>query len=195
MPKAGDVIKNPVTGDQITFLLTAHETNGTLLRFETVSSVGRSGPPFHLHEVTEEYFKVLSGKLGVIVGAQRDRHILEPGQPFAIAPGTPHTFYNAGDEPVRHITEMRPAGGFATALETLYGLARDGKLSKRGAPTNIWQLAIITQQTESWFVGPPISVQKAIFGALATIARWLGYPESYPDYRARPDADLKGQGK
>ena len=194
MPKAGDVIRNPVTGDQIVFLLTAHETNGALLRFETVSAVGRRGPPLHLHEVTEERFEVLSGKLGVIVGAQRDHHILEPGQSLVVPPGMPHTFYNAGDEPVRSITEMRPAGGFATALETLYGLASDGKVSKRGAPRNIWQLAIITQQTESWFVGAPIGVQKAIFGVLATLARWLGYSESYPDYRAQPDADLKVQG-
>ncbi len=50
MTKAGDVIRNPVTGDQITFLLTAHETYGALLHFESVSPVGWLGPPLHVHE-------------------------------------------------------------------------------------------------------------------------------------------------
>ncbi len=179
MPRAGDVLTNPVTGDRITFLVTGHETNDALLRFETVSCVGRRGPPLHMHEVAHERLEVLSGKLGVVVGRQRDRHVLEPGQSLVIPPGTPHTFYNAGDEPVRNVTELRPAGRFATALETLYSLASEEQ-RKRGGRANIWQLAIITRQTESWFVGLPIGLQKAIFSMLATIARWRGYSESSP---------------
>lgn len=188
MPKAGDVITNPITGDQITFLETAHETDGALLRFETVSPTGRRGPPLHVHEATQERFEVLSGKLGVVIGRQRDRHVLGPGQSLVVLPGTPHTFYNAGAAPVRSITEMRPADGFANALETLYGLASEAEHRKRGAFANMWRLAIITQQTESWFVGPPIGVQKVVFNVLATIARRLGYPESNPGFRPRSRA-------
>ena len=38
--KAGDVIGNPITGEQITFLKTTRATNGELLRFEYVIPPG-----------------------------------------------------------------------------------------------------------------------------------------------------------
>ena len=36
MAKAGDVIENSITGEQITFLKTTRETDGELLRFEYI---------------------------------------------------------------------------------------------------------------------------------------------------------------
>jgi hypothetical protein len=41
-------------------------------------------------------------------------------------------------------------------------------------PTNMWRLALLTQQADAYLPGVPIPLQKAIFGALASAARRLG---------------------
>jgi hypothetical protein len=86
--------------------------------------------------------------------------------------------------------DFSPALRTEIAFETLAGLARDGKTNKAGAPKNLLLLALILREYEDeiYFVRPPLAVQRVIFGALARVARLLGYRAEYPYTYARRSA-------
>jgi hypothetical protein len=66
-------------------------------------------------------------------------------------------------------------------IETFFGLARLGHTDGKGLP-NPLQLALTAREFSDVIVfrSPPLAVQRAIFGALAPIARWRGYRATYP---------------
>ena len=59
--------------------------------------------------------------------------------------GTAHKFWNAGDEPVRFVCEVRPALQFESLLETMFALANEGKTNRKGMPMNPFRLAVIAK--------------------------------------------------
>jgi hypothetical protein len=73
--------------------------------------------------------------------------------------------------------DFRPALWTETAFVTLAALARDGKTNGAGAPKNPLLLALVLREYEDeiYFVKPPLAVQRVVFGALAKVARLLGY--------------------
>ena len=66
-------------------------------------------------------------------------------------------------------------------IETFFGLARLGYTDSKGMPYPL-QLALCAREFRDVIVfrSPPLAVQRAIFGALAPIARWRGYRATYP---------------
>jgi mannose-6-phosphate isomerase-like protein (cupin superfamily) len=188
MASRGETIENPLTGERMTFLETARDTNGELLRMDYVAPPRYKGPTEHVHLLQEERFEVVSGVLGVRVGG-RELH-LEEGQSAVGPPGVPHKWWNPGEEEVRFVAELRPALNTEEFFETAWGLARDGKATGLGIPKNPLQLAVLAgaHQGEAYFTAfpwPPIPVQKALFGVLsllAPLARLVGYKERYPEY-------------
>jgi hypothetical protein len=62
----------------------------------------------HTHEREDEISYVLSGRLGVQLGDE----VLEagPGDTVVKPRGVAHAFWNAGDEPVRFLETITPAG-------------------------------------------------------------------------------------
>ena len=77
--------------------------------------------------------------------------------------------------------EVTPGERFAHMIETLFGLARLGHTGANGMP-NPLQLALFAQEFSDAIVfrSPPLFVQRAVFGALAPIARMGGYRATYP---------------
>jgi hypothetical protein len=68
------------------------------------------------------------------------------------------------------------------ALRVAYGLARDGKTNAESVPRNVFQLALLYELGESYLVGMPLLVQRALFGVLAKVARWRGVEKSLEKY-------------
>ena len=66
-------------------------------------------------------------------------------------------------------------------IETFFGLARLGHTDGKGMPSPL-QRALTSREFSDVIVfrSPPLVVQRAIFGALAPIARWRGYRATYP---------------
>ena len=66
-------------------------------------------------------------------------------------------------------------------IETFFGLARLGHTDGKGMPYPL-QLALSAREFSDVIVfrSPPLTVQRAIFGALAPVARWRGYRATYP---------------
>ena len=143
MAKAGDEIVNPVTGHRIVFRKTTQDTDGELLLMDWIGRPGWKAGPVHVHSFQEERFEVLSGTLGSHVGGVERAH--KAGDEVVVVPaGVKHTVWNAGEEEVHALVEFRPASlGTETMLETVFGLAQDGKLSKAGITINTFRLALI----------------------------------------------------
>ena len=158
-----DVIENPVTGERITFLQTSRDTGGESLQLNWSLEPDGSLPGAHTHPHQQECFEVLSGTLGVRVGRRKYR--LGAGGVMMVPAGAVHTLD----------TE--------SVLQTIFGLARDGKVSKRGAPGLLQIIALLDEyEDELGIPWVPKRVQHAIVSRLAPLARGRGYRGRYPEY-------------
>jgi quercetin dioxygenase-like cupin family protein len=177
--EAGDAMENPVSGQRLIFRKTAQDTGGKLLEVESVyAKPTPSRPPVHYHPRQEERFEVLHGRLNVLVGGQ-DR-TLEEGEVLIVAPGVPHEMW-AEEAGARVNWQTRPALKTEAFFETVWGLAKDGKVNDKGVPS-LLQVALIAREYGDEFrlASPPWVLQRALFGALAPVGRLLGYRAEYP---------------
>ena len=180
MANRGVVLENPVTGQRIVFEQTAGDTDGELLEVESVyTQPTPSRPPVHYHPAQEEHFEVLAGKLCVIIDGERKT--LDEGETLVVPEGTPHTMW-AESAGVRVGWQTRPALETEAFFETVYGLARDGKVNSKGTP-NLLQSAVIARSYAREFrlASPPWPVQRLLFAVLAPIGKLLGYRATYRD--------------
>src|SRR5437016_8547481 len=107
MIRTGDTIHNPVTGERMTFLATSADTDGEAVVIEVFVEPHGFVAMGHVHPFQSERFAVVSGELGLKVG--RERLKLRADEVAMVEPGTAHRFWNAGEEPVRFVCEIRPA--------------------------------------------------------------------------------------
>jgi mannose-6-phosphate isomerase-like protein (cupin superfamily) len=177
---AGKVIESPTT--RLVFGRTAADTDGELLSFEQFVRGGTPEVPEHIHPRQEECFVVVSGRMGVRAAGRE--HILGAGEEVVVPPGTPHTFWNAGEEELHHVVELRPALEHEAFFETVFGLQRNGRfpVEGEGRPPNPLQGALLVLGYGNYLAKPPIPVQRALFGPLVLLGRLLGYGNSYPEY-------------
>jgi mannose-6-phosphate isomerase-like protein (cupin superfamily) len=178
MIHAGDTIENPITGERIVFNKTSAETNGEAVEIEVYVRPGGVVAAAHVHPYQTERFEVVSGRIGMKLGRRK----LEagPNDIVVVEPGTPHKFWNAGDEPVRFVCEVRPALQFESLLETMFALAADGKTNKKGMP-NPLRLAVIAKAHFDTvrLPLPPAWLQAAGLALGAPFGRLLGYEATY----------------
>ena len=184
MIRQGDTIENPITGEQVTFLKTSAETGGEYVLIETTVAPDGFVAAEHVHPFQSERFEVLSGEVEFKLDGKTV--VARAGDVVMVEPGAAHRFRNIGEEEVRFMTEVRPALSFETLLETMFGLAADGKTNAKGMP-NPLQAAIFAREFSDvlYFTRPPLWVQRLLFGVLAGLARVLGYRGSYPEYMER----------
>jgi len=178
MIRSGDTIHNPVTGERITFHQTSADTNGEAVVIECTVEPDGFVAAAHVHPSQTERFNVIEGTLGLQAG--KDKRTLGRGDVAVVEPGTRHRFWNAGDEVVRFICEIRPALQFESLLETMFTLAADGKTNRKGMP-NPLRLAVIARAHFDTvrLPQPPAWVQKAGLAVGAPLGRLLGYCETY----------------
>jgi mannose-6-phosphate isomerase-like protein (cupin superfamily) len=173
--RAGETIENPATGETLTFVVTAADSAGKLLRLDVRMEPGRPGPPLHVHRTFSERHDVRAGRLAIALGG--DERVLEADGTIDIPAGTPHTFRVVGDEPVRTIVDHVHPGWYEDFIDRLYELAREGRTDEKGAPRNILQTAVVARGhlDEFALAKPPYALQKALFVVLAPIGRLAGY--------------------
>jgi quercetin dioxygenase-like cupin family protein len=178
MIHAGDVIENPVTGERLVFRKTSRETNGEAVVIETFVKPHGFVAAAHLHPYQEERFQVLRGTVGFRVG--REEIVAGPGQRLTVPAGTAHKFWNAGEDEAHFVCEVRPALQFEQLIETMFGLAADGKTSKKGMP-NPLRLAVIARAhfDDVRLPFPPAWMQRMGLALSAPLGRVFGYEATY----------------
>jgi quercetin dioxygenase-like cupin family protein len=184
MSKAGDVIENPVTGERVVVRVGTEDSGGDLLAVDGYVKPGGAVTGEHVHPAIDERFTVLRGRVGFRIDGRES--IAEPGERLHVPAGTAHDWWNVGDEEAHVRVEIRPGDRFEEMALNLFGLAQDGKTNSRGMP-NLLQAAIFVREFSDvlYFTRPPLWVQRLLFGALALLARALGYRGSYPEYLER----------
>ena len=172
--QTGRELLNPRTGQRMRFLLTAADTDGELLRIETVNPPGGAAEPMHTHPYQVSLAEVRAGTLRFLVDGESRR--VGPGESITIPAGVPHRFLNDGDEDAVAIQEMRPALRTAEFFEAYFGLAERGELDQHGKPS-LLRSAVLGPAfaDEIRLTKPPWAVQRAAYALLAPIARMRGY--------------------
>ena len=181
MARAGDVLENPAAGERLVFLRTGGETAGEVLEYELQFVPRGFAVRSHLHPLQEERHEVLEGSLGIVVDGKERR--LGPGDVETVPVGTQHRIFATQEAPIRVRFASRPALESEVLLETLFGLARDGKVGKSGDPSPL-QLAVIFDEFAELGRPPKPSpaVQKLLFAPFAALGRARGYRARYPEY-------------
>jgi quercetin dioxygenase-like cupin family protein len=178
MIRSGDTIQNPATGERITFHQTSADTKGEAVVIEcAVQPHGAVCAP-HVHPFQSERFNVIEGTLGMKLG--KEKRTLGRGEVAVVEPGTAHGFWNAGEDEVRFVCEVRPALQFESLLETMFTLAADGKTNKKGMP-NPLRLAVIARAHFDTvrLPHPPAWMQRAGLALGAPLGRLFGYRDTY----------------
>jgi quercetin dioxygenase-like cupin family protein len=129
IPRAGDVIHNPVHGETMRFLHVGRGNEDPVLRVEMTVEPQASGPPAHIHPRSVERFEVRTGTINLRV--RREDRLISAGDVASVEPGTPHTFYNHADKPAVILTEWRPGLRMAGFLDKWFELARSGQLNSK----------------------------------------------------------------
>ena len=178
MIRAGESIENPVTGERIVFRKTSRETGGEAVVIETYVQPDGFVAAAHVHPSQEERFEVLSGTVGFKIGGEQRE--AGPGERITVPAGTPHRFWNAGDDVAHFVCEVRPALQFESLLETMFALAADGKTNKKGMP-NPLRLAVIARAHFDTvrLPFPPTVIQRAGLALGSPLGRLFGYSAVY----------------
>jgi mannose-6-phosphate isomerase-like protein (cupin superfamily) len=143
MARSGETIVNPATGETVTFVQTAADTDGEVLVLDDVwSRPGHRAAP-HVHPKLEERFEVVTGRAALLVDGVE--HTLEPGDALAVPPGTPHVAWNAAEGETRLRLEFRPAGRWEEVVARLFALAQEGRTDTYGVPEPKVLAAILTE--------------------------------------------------
>jgi mannose-6-phosphate isomerase-like protein (cupin superfamily) len=107
MPRAGDTLTNPATGELLTFVRTSADTRGELLEMENTWVRPDHATAPHIHPGMEETWEVLSGRAGFRIGDEETE--AGPGDRVVAPPGTVHSAWNLSGGETRLRITMRPA--------------------------------------------------------------------------------------
>jgi quercetin dioxygenase-like cupin family protein len=179
MARAGASVENPVTGERIVFVQTAETTNGELLQLDVFLRPHGFVATEHIHPRQEERFTVMAGTATFSING--NRQTLASGTTITVPAGTPHLWWNGGDDQLHVRAEFRLALNTERFFETFFGLGRDGQTNAQGMPRFL-QLAVLVPEYDLYLAQPPLVLQKLLFGALAPIGRLCGYKAWYPKY-------------
>jgi mannose-6-phosphate isomerase-like protein (cupin superfamily) len=187
MIHAGDVIANAVTGEELTFIKTARETNGEAVVLEARVRPNGAVAAAHFHPHQEERFQILAGTAGFRLG--RKKLTAVAGDELVVPARTAHRFWNAGDDDLRFRAEVRPALEFEALIETMFNLANDGKTNRKGLP-NPFRMAVIAKAYRDVIrlPFPPVLLQDMGLALGVPMGRMLGYQPVYVP--AAPAAEL-----
>jgi quercetin dioxygenase-like cupin family protein len=178
MITTGQSLTNPVTGETLVFRTTSADTNGERVVVETFVEPNGAVAAAHVHPAQEERFEVLAGEVEFRLGKRTV--VAKPGDRILVPAGTPHRFRNVGDETAHFVCEVTPALGFEQLIETMFSLAEDGKVNRKGMP-NPLRLAVIARHHfgDVRLPFPPAWLQRVGLAFGAPLGRLLGFTATY----------------
>ncbi len=189
MAKPGQILENPVTGVKVVFVTTPQQNGGLKLvhEFTYPPSTGREYP--HIHKESRDVWEILEGEATYQLGGKT--LTAKAGDSFEFPPGIPHLHpYNTGNSVMRarqtvefktpHMSELERIDGI---VETFFGLAKDGKVSKDGVPSFLQVMVSFGDLLpELSMAGMPLPAQRIMMGAMTAIGGLMGIKPTYPQY-------------
>ena len=181
MSRVGQVFDNPVTGERVVLLTDPFEHPDRVLAAHLTVAPGGRVAMAHIHPAVRERFHVLGGKVGFLVDGQEVT--LGPGEAAEVLPGVVHDWWQIGDEEASVVVEAVPGDRLSEFITSIFGLCREGKVSKDGVPHPLQIMVMVNEYKEEMILAkPPPSIQKALAAVLSPIGRLRGLKPSYPEY-------------
>jgi quercetin dioxygenase-like cupin family protein len=161
VPRPGQRIVNPITGERIVFRRTTDETGGECVLFDVELRPGgviAGAPHHHPHE---ERFHVTKGRLaGWIAGEGRISKVA--GDRFVVPSGVDHFLFNGALGTTGAQVEARPGGAFDRLLEVAFEVSH-GRLGR----TDEMARLMLDQHVMASFV--PDALQERLLAALSSV--------------------------
>jgi quercetin dioxygenase-like cupin family protein len=181
MSRRGQVFENPVTGERVVILTDPDSHPDRVLVGHLIVAPGGHVATEHFHPTLTERFHVIRGQVGFLIDGEE--RVLGPGDHARVEPNVRHDWWQVGTEAAEVVVEVAPGDGFVEMVGTLFGLARDGKVNRRGLPS-LLQLAVTANAYRDVIVitSPPPWVQRPLFLLLASIGHTTGIKAAYPEY-------------
>ena len=178
MITTGQSLTNPVTGETLVFRKTSADTNGESVVVEAFVEPDGAVAAAHVHPAQEERFEILSGEVEFRI--RKQTIVAKAGDRVLVPAGTPHRFRNVGESTAHFVCEVRPALGFEQLIETMFALADDGKVNRKGMP-NPLRLAVIANHHfgDVRLPFPPAWLQRVGLVLGAPLGRLVGYRPTY----------------
>ena len=176
--EAWRTIANPASGETITFVETAEESNGSrvVMRIEVAPS-GGAAP--HAHRHATEVFEGLAGTVELQLGKRRIT--LTPGGTATVPPGVLHSFRNSTAAPAAIRVTASPPANIECGLRATFHMMREGLLPKQPLVA-----AMLLQQGGVYLPPLPRWVYWPLIAALGRLGRWTGGEAVLARYGARP---------
>jgi mannose-6-phosphate isomerase-like protein (cupin superfamily) len=182
---------NPNVGQRSRLVTLPGETGGSRFVLEYIDQpfAGEQAVPPHIHTAVTETFEILRGVARYRLGSETktaragDRVVMPPMVTHV------HPWSDSSEElHVRQIAEASPPdlpglnAGIQAAI-TIQGLAKAGRVNSKGLP-NLLQLGVLIDKTmpATYLAGPPMVLQRVLFGMMGWLGRLAGYKTSYPEY-------------
>lgn len=164
-------------GEKLTFISVEHEPNGDKLLVENLVQPG-SGPPMHTHLRQDESLTVVSGKMGYQVLGEEPQYA-QPGDSITFSRGTPHRFWNAGDDPLICKGWVQPANTLAFFLTSIYAAQTK---SGKDQPEAFDAAYLLTRYASEYDMPEiPAFVRKVVMPMTYQIGRFLGKYKHFAD--------------
>lgn len=181
MDRRGEVHENPVTGERVVVLTDPNEHPEEVLVAHLFVRPGGRVSVVHRHPTVTERFHVLRGRVGFMIDGEE--RVLGAGETAEVPPDAMHDWWQVGEEEAQVVVEVTPGTRFVEMVGTFFGLARDGKVDRKGAPRPL-QLAVTARSYSDVIVvaKPPPWAQKIVFGVLAPLGRLRGLQPCYEEY-------------
>ncbi|WP_461116851.1 cupin domain-containing protein [Spirosoma jeollabukense] len=175
------VIRNPKTGQEITFLHTAKDTKGQFLgMIATFQPQSQPQLRYYLPQQTLD-LDVLSGELTVLLNGQYRQ--LKAGEKLFIEANQAHALWNRSTQPTTINCRVRPALNMEHLLETVAALAGVKTISRQPIPRML-QTVLTANCFSNIFrlTRWPFVCQKLVFILLTPVAYLAGFKPTYKEY-------------
>lgn len=163
-------------GEKLTFLRIGNKNGVEYLEGEN-EVMPNAGPPMHVHYRQDESFTVLSGKMGYQCPGE-EKKFAGPGETILFKAGTPHKFWNAGQDLLRCTGYISPAGNAIYFLSQIFKSAKENK-----GRMGIYDAAFLLDRYKSEFgmLEIPPFVRKAIFPTVLLVGNLIGKNKKFKD--------------
>lgn len=119
-PRDGQILGAPGSTDR--FMIDSKDSGGSFSLVEYSLGPHVLGIPLHIHSREDEYSYVVEGRLGLMLG---DEEVFAEVGDLVFKPrGQWHTFWNAGDTPLR-VLEIISPGGLEDAFREMHTFEGD----------------------------------------------------------------------
>ncbi len=165
-----------ITGEKLTFLRIIIKDGIEYLEAE-IEAQPNAGPPMHVHYKQDESMTVVSG----IMGYQelgKELKYADPGETLLFKAGTPHKFWNAGNDVLRCSGYVSPAYNLVYFLSQIYKSSNEN-----GGRPGMYDAAFLLNRYKSEFgmLEIPPFVQKVIFPMILFFGNLFGKNKYFID--------------